>query len=265
MLQALFALIFSFSAVASDCDVLFDERAEGLQKAREAYSCYEKNQRAERATKAHALSRMSYLKFYMSEYFAGDKSDALLEGIRLAENAVLLYGAKYDVASYLKLPAAEKEIVGWALYNYGLTTSRYVDISGPLEAIRRMEDIKKSMNSIIRMKEEPVSFFGAHRTLGIFHMKVPAIAGGDIKLSEAYLNKAVSSTIAFSNVSAYPSNNLALGELYLKLNQDAKACGQIALVAGLTDSDILKLNNGHVLESRQTVMKARELLEKKCR
>lgn len=258
------ALLFPLVSFAENCDVLFEDRHEGLEKAREAFNCYESSREESRLAKGHALSRMSYLKFYLAEFFTETKSSELLDGIKLAETGVLLYGTKYDVASYLKLAPEEKESLGELLYNYGLTMSRYIDLAGPLEAIRRMEDIKKSMNSVIRMKEEAVSFYGAHRTLGIFHMKVPAIAGGDIKLSEAYLNKAVSATIAFGNMSAYPSNNLALGELYLKLNQDAKACGLISEVAALTESDIVKLSNGHLLESRQTVKKAQDLLEKKC-
>lgn len=265
MLRALFVFLFPVIAFASNCDVLFDERHEGLQKSREALGCYESNQGATRPLKAHALSRMSYLKFYIAEYFMEKKSTLLLEAIAHAEQGILLFGTKYDLATYLKLPAEEKETLGWLLYNYGLTTSRYVELSGPLEAIRRMEDIKKSMNTIIRMREEAVSFYGAHRTLGIFHMKVPGIAGGDIKLSEPYLTKAVNSSLAFGAMSAFPSNNLALAELYLKLNQDQKACDLISSVAKLSENDIQKLMNGHILETRQTVKKASELLEKKCR
>lgn len=266
MIHALILALFSSLTLASTCDGLFDLRHEGERRSVEALNCYQAQAKSsERIVKAHALSRMSYLKFYINEYFNEARTAPLLEGIRLAEEGVNLFGNKYDIASYLKLPAAEKEVLGWAMYNYGLTMSRYVDIAGPLEAIRRMEDIKKSMNSIIRMKEEDVSFFGAHRTLGIFHMKVPAIAGGNIKLSEPYLTKAITSTLAFSGISAFPSNNLALAELYLKQNQDSKACSMIGAVAALTESDILKLANGHILESRQTVQKAKELQAKKCR
>ncbi len=264
MLRGLFLFLFPVVVFASNCDVAFDERHEGIQKSREALECFEKSVSGARQEKAHALSRISYLKFYIAEFFMEKKSTLLLEAIAQAEQGVLLFGAKYDVAAYLKLPAVEKEILGGLLYHYGLTTSRYIELAGPLEAIRRMEDIKKSMNTIIRMKEESVSFFGAHRTLGIFHMKVPAIAGGDIKLSEPYLTKAINSTLAFGTMSAYPSNNLALGELYLKENRDQEACELITAVATLSESDILKLVNGHILETRQTVKKANELLEKKC-
>lgn len=264
-LMAIFAVLFPVISFAQNCDDLFEERHLGATKAREAFSCYEKSVTASRLDKGHALSRMSYLKFYISEYFPADKSNALLEGIALAEKGVLLYGPKYDVTAYLKLSPEEKHSLGWLLYNYGLTTSRYVEIAGPLEAIRRKEDIQKSMTTIIRMKEEPVSFYGAHRTLGIFHMKVPAIAGGNIKLSEPYFTKAIQSTIAFGTISAFPSNNLALAELYLKLNQDAKACAEIKSVAALSENDIVALANGHILETRQTVAKARDLMEKKCR
>lgn len=266
MVRSLILVLFSFSAFASECDSLFDLRHEGQTRSTEAQNCYQAQSKSgERIVRAHALSRMSYLKFYINEYFNEARTAPLQEGMKLAEDAVTLFGTKYDVAGYLKLPANEKEVLGWAMYNYGLTMSRYVDLAGPLEAIRKMEDIKKSMNTIIRMKEEDVAFFGAHRTLGIFHMKVPAIAGGDIKLSEPYLTKAITSTIAFNGISAFPSNNLALAELHLKQNADSKACAIIASVAALTESDILKLSNGHILESRQTVGKAKELLAKKCR
>lgn len=264
-LLAILAVLFPVISFAQTCDDLFEERHTGVAKAREAFSCYEKSASATRLEKAHALSRMSYLKFYINEYFSEAEKEPLLEGIKFAETGLLLFGTKYDVAAYSALPAAEKEALGWLLYNYGLTTSRYVDIAGPLEAIRRKEDIQKSMTTIIRIKEDAVSFYGAHRTLGIFHMKVPAIAGGNIKLSEPYFTKAIQSTLAMGTLSAFPSNNLSLGELYLKLNQDAKGCAEIKLVASLTDNDIVALSNGHILETRQTVVKARDLLEKKCR
>lgn len=265
MFQVVFLVFTALTAFASDCDSLYDLRHESSQRATEALSCYSKISSSSRLEKAHALSRMSYLKFYINEYFSEAQKEPLLEGIRFAETGLLLFGTKYDVAAYTNLPADEKEVVGWLLYNYGLTTSRFVDIAGPLEAIRRKEDIQKSMTTIIRMKEESVSFYGAHRTLGIFHMKVPAIAGGNIKLSEPYFTKAIQSTIAMGTLSAFPSNNLSLGELYLKLNQDAKGCAEIKMVASLTDNDIVALSNGHILETKQTVAKARDLLEKKCR
>lgn len=263
MFQALFAAFFSLTVFASNCDDLFNVRHESSQRATEALNCFAKTPGTTRLEKAHALSRMSYLKFYINEYYTESQREPLLDAITNAEDGILLFGTKYDVAAYSALPAPEKEELGWLLYNYGLTLSRYVDLSGPLEAIRRMEDIKKSMNTIIRMKEESVSFYGAHRTLGIFHFKVPAIAGGDIKLSEPYILKAINSTLA-GTVSAFPGNNVALGELYVKLNQDAKACAQFALVANLSENDIARLSNGHILETRQSIKKARDLGQK-CR
>lgn len=265
MLVSLFGIIFSSGVFAADCESLFEARHEGLRTAKEALSCFEKDASSDRSIRGKGLSRRSYLKFFIAEHFDQKPSETLLEGIALAEEGLLLFGAKYDVASYGKLSSADRMTVAELLYNYGLTTARYVDLAGPLEAIRRMEDIKKSMNSIIRMKEEGTAFFGAHRTLGIFHMKVPAIAGGDIKLSEAYLTKARNSTLAFGSVSAYPSNNLALAELYLKLGQTQRACGELLRVSELTDADVVRLNNGHILETKKTIAEARELKAKKCR
>ena len=194
------------------------------------------------------------------------KMTVLSEGISLAERGILLYGEKYNVAEYLKLNAPEKETLAWLLYNYGLTTSRYVDLAGKFEAIKRMEDIKKSMNSIIRMKEEKTSFFGAHRTLGIFHMKVPAIAGGRIEISKQYLDKAVAETKDETGLSQYPANNIALADLYYKLGKNEEACEQLALVKDLDEAKILDLDNGHVIETTADVKEAKESYRtRRCR
>lgn len=259
--------VMSSIGFASDCDSLFDRRHEGQNVAQTSYDCYKSilTQTSDLETQAHSYQRMTYLKFYIAEYYLDQKMPTLLEGIAVADKGLALFGEKYNVANYLKVPAGAKHELGWLLYNYGLSVSRYVDLAGKFEAIKRMEDIKKSMNSIMRMNEESVSFYGAHRTLGIFHMKVPAIAGGRIELSEQYLKKAVASTSYSGILSRFPQNNLSLAELFLKLDKKDLACEQISIVAALKDSDVATLDNGHPLETTLTLKKAREMMiTKKC-
>lgn len=264
--RLLIAFTIPSIALASNCDELFKKRST-LKNSEEAYKCFELESKSpDRVTKAWALSQMSYLKFFMAEFFMDYKMTALSEGIALAEKGILLYGDKYDVASYSKLEKKDKEVLATLLYNYGLTTSRYVDLAGKFEAIKRMEDIKKSMNSIIRIKEESTAFYGAHRTLGIFHMKVPAIAGGRIEISKQYLDKAVTETQDETGLSLYPANNIALGDLYYKLGKNDEACAQLELVTNLDEGKVRALENGHFTETMSDVQSAKESYRsRRCR
>ncbi len=259
-------LLFSLLTLAQDkCLDLFNQRNLGLQSSEVAFNCYKTSNETSKEMRAYNLAQMSYLKFFIAEYFLEKKEEALLEGIELAERAVLLYGVKYSLTTYNTLPDSERKVLALALYNYGLTTSRYIDIKGQWEAIKRMEDIKKSMNTIIRMKEEKTAFYGAHRTLGIFHIKVPYIAGGRIELAKNFLSTAVEQTKYNQDLSLYPANNVAYAELMFKEGQDKEGCYQVNLVASLTTEDIKKMDNGLYLETLQSVKDAKTLIQnKKC-
>ena len=268
MFIALLATLFSTLVLANPaCDELFINRENGKAEAMEALSCYQKeqSQQTQKEGKAHGLNRMSYLKFFIAEYHLNEKEDMLLEGIELAEKSMLLFGTKYSVPEYSKLSATEKKLVAEALYNYGLTTARYIDIKGQWEAIKRMEDIKRSMNTIIRIKEEATSFYGAHRTLGIFHTKVPVIAGGKIELAKEYMTTVLEKTKFSGDVSLYPANNLAYADLMFKLENKKEYCHHINIVAALTEDDVRSMDNGLFFESMQSVKEAKKLASaRKC-
>lgn len=268
MMLSLGLLLFSLLSFAQDnCLEKFNTRHLSLTNAQNALSCYKTQADAgmSRELKTKSLSQMSYLKFFIAEYHSDNKEELLLEGIEFAEKAILLYGPKYTLATYTALPAAEKSALAEALYHYGLTTARYIDIKGQWEAIKRMEDIKKSMNTIIRMKEESTAFYGAHRTLGIFHIKVPFIAGGRIELARNFLTTALQQTSYSKDLSLYPANNVAYAELMFKESQDKEGCYHASLVASLNTEDVAKMDNGLYLETLQSVKDAKSLLQlKKC-
>lgn len=256
MFRIVFLLVLPLYAHAS-CENFFNNRHQELAQTDLAIECYEKEVTStDHATKAKAMSQLSYLHFFKAQFYLENKMPTLLQGVALAEKGLLLFGKKYDVNAYNSLPATEKKIVGELLYNYGLCTSRYIDLAGKFEAIRRMDDIKKSMNTIMRIGEESVAHYGAHRTLGIFHMKVPAIAGGRIELSKNYLEKAVVETRVNGGVSSYPSNNVALSDLYYKLKLNEASCDHLKIVASLSKEDVKALNNGYYFESLEAVKDA---------
>lgn len=264
-----YAMVFFslFSYANSNCDELYTKRDTDLATAQEALKCYEIDQTTitSREQKAHALNRMSYLKFFIAEYHLSEKEETLLEAINLAEKSVLLFGTKYSVTEYMNLSSPEKKLLAEALYNYGLTTSRYIDIKGQWEAIKRMEDIKRSMNTIIRIKEDATAFHGAHRTLGIFHTRVPVIAGGKIELAKQYLQTVLENTAFSGDVSRFPANNIAYSDLMYKLENKKVYCHHVNIVAALTETEVRAMDNGLFFETMQSVKDAKKLvISRKC-
>lgn len=261
-------MTFSVLANANDnCDELFIKREEGLSASKLAFNCYQVNlaNQKERVSISHHLNQMSYLKFFMAEFFMEEKTDVLLEAIDLSEKSLLLFGTKYSIPTYEKLSPSEKKSLADSLYYYGLTTSRYIDIKGQWEAIKRMGDIKRSMDSLIRIKEESTAFFGAHRTLGIFHMKVPAIAGGKIELSKQYLLYAIENSKFSGDLSLFPANNIAYSELLMKLDKKEESCHQLKIVAELSEPEVRSMDNNLFYETMEKVKEAKELIQtRKC-
>lgn len=261
MLNFIFLVIASLSFAQTDCESLNDARETGLVKAREALSCYEisLSSATTRETKAHTLNQISYLKFFIAEYFLETKTPTLFEGMALAEESVLLFGPKYSLNDYRLLAPSELKLLAVALYNYGLLTSRYVDLMGTVEALKRMGDIKKSMSSILRIKEDGVAHYGAHRTMGIFHTKVPAIAGGDMNIAKDFLVKAIDMTQYKPGISTYPANNIAYSDWLYKRGLTNESCAQLKLILSLNEEDIRAMNNDLVFESMVDLKKGNEL------
>lgn len=255
------AFLSALTFANSTCEELYLNREVGQTAAMEALKCYENDLTtiSDREQKAHTLNRISYLKFFIAEYHLNEKEETLLQAINLSEKSMLLFGTKYAVTEYMTLTASEKRLLAEALYNYGLTTARYIDIKGQWEAIKRMEDIKRSMNTIIRIKEEATAFYGAHRTLGIFHTKVPVIAGGRIELAKQYMKTVLENTVFAGDVSLYPANNLAYADLMFKLENKKEYCHHLSIVAALTETEVRSMNNGLFFESMQAVKDAKKL------
>lgn len=263
MLKLLLAfLVLPAFATADTCQTEFDRRGSGSQRTQEALTCYSELLKTSlsRNDKAHALTQLSYLKFFQAEYFSHQKEKLLLEAMGTAEKAVLLFGSKYSLSEYRQLPLNDQKVLAEALYNYGLIVARYIDEKGVIEALKRMDDIKKSMNTIIRLKQEAVAHYGAFRVLGIFHMKVPSIAGGDINLSKDYLPKAISGSLYSPGLSRYPLNNLVYSDLLFKLGKNQESCDQLKLLAQLSPEEVRSMDNGMLFESLQNVEAAKEQL-----
>jgi hypothetical protein len=267
MIKILMIILPMISFAQDSCDSLFEAREKGQSFAEEALFCYEKELESAqtRTLKAHCLNRMGYLKFFIAEYFLDDKFSTLYEGMELSEKSVLLFGPKYSLADYRTLTPEESKILAIGLYNYGLNTARYIDISGTVEALKRMGDIKRSMSSIMRIKEDSVAHYGAHRTMGIFHTKVPAIAGGEMSTGKELLIKALEMTKTTLGVSSYPANNIAYSDWLYKSGKTEESCAQLKHVSELEEKDVRSLNNGLFFESMMDVKKAKGLLvEREC-
>ena len=268
MLKLLLLIAVPFMVYAEEsCPDLFANRGSGLVNSQQAFTCYQASitPTSSRRDVTHALNQMAYLKFFIAENFMKEKEDTLLESINISEKALSKFGPKYNLVEYRKLSDEERKVVAEALYTYGLTVARYVDVKGFLEALKRMDDIKKSMLTIIRLKEEATAFYGAHRVLGIFHMKVPAIAGGDIEISKEYLPKAVQSTLFSGELSRYPLNNTVYADLLYKLGKTQESCHQLRLVAALTDEEVSNLDNGLLFETLGNVRDAKvKMINHKC-
>lgn len=251
MFLLVLSFLISFSAFAQSCDEHYAARGEGIERAQAASRCHQKAlaDASTRVEQAHHYNRIAYLKFFIAEYFLADKTEMLRESFETAERGMLLFGKKYALAEYRLLSADEKRQLSLALYHYGLAVSRYVDIKGIAEALLRMDDIKRSMTTIIRLQESATVFHGAHRTLGIFHMKVPAIAGGDIETAKNYIPLAVTSTRYIGELSQFPLNNLVYADLLHKLNSKVEGCAQLRLVANLTREEVIALDNGYIHET----------------
>jgi hypothetical protein len=262
MLKFLIILFPVISLAQSQCDLLYTQRDGGQMKAEEALVCYEQTYAnlSSREEKSNSLNKMSYLKFFIAEYFLREKIGTLYEAMDLAEKSVLLFGEKYSLSDYRTLSEEEINLLAIALYNYGLTTARYIDLKGVMEALSRMGDIKKSMQTIIRLKKEEIVHYGAHRTLGIFYMKVPGIAGGDMKLSKEYFDKALLMTKVKEQLSSYPANNIAFAEWLYKSGKNKEACDQLKVISSLSESEVKELNNDLFYESMIDVKKSKELI-----
>ncbi len=267
MFKLMLAALISLPAFADNCSSVFDRRGESASVNLEAINCYEKSLRnvTDAETKSQYLVRLSYLKFFQAENYSQRKESLLFEAMEIAEKGVLLFGSKYSLGDYRQLSASSQTLVAEALYNYGLIVARYVDEKGVVEALKRMDDIKKSMTTIIRLKQESVAHYGAHRVLGIFHTKVPSIAGGDLKLAKTYLETAVKGSLYSGDLSRYPLNHIVYSDYLYKVGENDRACAELRKVINLTESDLRTLDNGLFHESMDNIASAKaSFKERKC-
>ena len=92
MLRIIFLMALPLLAIANEipnnnCEALFHAREEGLEASQQAYNCFQQNlpNEIEKENMAHDLNQMSYLKFFMAEYFMEEKTEFLSDAIDLSE------------------------------------------------------------------------------------------------------------------------------------------------------------------------------------
>lgn len=263
LIPILITLVMANFSYADSCKESYRNRGISLQKTDEALNCYQEDLKSltNILDRANAYANLSYLEFFKAEMFLTEKLSALESSINYAQKGAELFGELFDVVSYRKLDDVSKIVLAKNLYNYGTSVARYVDIKGKWEAIKRMGDIKNSMNSILRIGQADIAYHGAHRTLAIFHMKVPAIAGGKKELSKKYFLIVMDKTSYRGDLSRYPVNNLMFAEYYYSEKMLPAACRQLALIKDLDESEVKQMANGLYYETLKDVEKAKKVFK----
>lgn len=268
MLKILGLIVFSILSTTTyaNCLDLYTERAESLAKTNDAIECFKQLETTASGNiaKSEALIKITYLHMFKSEFYTEDSGQKMLElksAMIKSEAAALLFGRLFDIRGYETLGETEKDQVAKALYFYGTAMSRYVEIKGKIEAIKRLSRIKRTMNSVLRIGRDSLEHYGAHRTLAILNAKVPVIAGGDKELARKYFEIVIKNTQTILGASSYPLNNLMFAEFLFENATKAEACAQLEKIAALTTEEVESLNNGYTAETLSDVRKANEKLK----
>ncbi|MBD65984.1 MAG: hypothetical protein CME62_12305 [Halobacteriovoraceae bacterium] len=269
-MKNLIILIIAIVSVNSfaNCDDLYERRGESLSTLKLGKQCLKDliaTSNLSKDLKGEAISDLSYLMFFEAEYYLDNDEDKMLAALNKAKEGAEIFGELNDFRVYRKLSQAEQAALAEALYNFGTITARYIDLKGKWEAIKRMGDIKKPMSSVIRLKQQEYAHYGAHRTLAIFYLKVPGIAGGSIEKSKEFFDVVMKQTTDATGLSSYPLNNMVYADYLFEVDKDKEACAQLAMVKNLTAADIAKLDNGFEFETGEQVKEAaRRFAANKC-
>jgi hypothetical protein len=235
-----FLTTFSLYASANDCNTLYDNRGEDLDTTVLAYSCFEDLNKSNisKLKKSSNLNKMSYLKFFQASFFENDSINSLATSFTLAKDSIKLYAPLFNRVDVLALPSSQVDQVALSYYLYGTAVSKYVDLKGKWEAIKRKSEIKNTMKMILGLKKPSTFHFGAYRTLAIFNLKVPKIAGGDLKKSGMFFKKLFKDSMTEINVISYPVGHIFYSEYLFKIGKKNDACKELDLVKSLTDQEI---------------------------
>jgi len=230
---------------AEDCETFYENRGSSITTLEEAYNCFQTKVQSPSATKdskAYGLNKMSYLKFFEGIYYGNSPEKKLIKSFELAKEAILLYGEMNDRSILNTLKKSQIQEVALSYYLFGTSVSKYVDLKGKWEAIKRMSEIKNSMKMILSLREPSTYHYGAFRTLGIFNMRVPSIAGGSLPRSKMFFERLINASTNNNGVMTYPVGHLYYAEYFWITDQKESACLQLEKLLNLDEEEI-KVNH----------------------
>ena len=224
--------------LASECESYYKKRGESLSTTNKAITCYESLTADSKLVKSEKLNKISYLKFFKATYFEDNSLENLKDAYNTAKDSIEQYSSMFDSTAARSLEEDQKEEVALSYYLYGTAVSKYVDLKGKWEAIKRMSEIKNSMTIILKMREAQTFHFGAYRTLAIFNLKVPSIAGGDLNKSKLFFERMMEESKNELGLSSYPVGHFYYAEYLFRVSKKAEACSELFLLKNLSDKDI---------------------------
>jgi len=233
-------ITISSIASATECNDLYSSRGQNLQTTIDAYNCFDNNNEGNISNheKSVNLNKMAYLKFFEGSFYENDALNSLYKSFSLAQDAIKLYGPLFNKEAVIDLPTVQVEEVALSYYLYGTSLSKYVDLKGKWEAIKRMSEIKNTMKMILSLKKPSTFHFGAYRTLAIFNLKVPKIAGGSLSRSGMFFEKLMKESKTQINVISYPVGHIFYAEYLRRIGKNQESCQQLDLIKSLTNDEI---------------------------
>jgi len=150
------------------------------------------------------------------------------------------------------------------IYFYAISLANYSELKHFTEALQNWPTVEKLMINLIKIKASTVQYYGAHRTLAIANMKMPA-PFGDLKLAESYMKKAYTETLLSKGTSVYMFNTVTYAEILIKRGQKNSACLILSQVKDFTPMQIADLNPSYIPENLINLEKAKTLYrESQC-
>lgn len=128
------------------------------------------------------------------------------------------------------------------LYYYGVSLANFSELDHFTTAVKNWPTVRRSMMELLRLGEQNVHFYGAHRTLGIANVKMPA-PFGSVNRAVDYLKIAFEQTFSKKyKTSIYSFNTLHYAIALSKKNLNKEACKLIEDFLTLNDQDLFNMD-----------------------
>jgi hypothetical protein len=142
------------------------------------------------------------------------------EGIKAAAEGLKAYGldtkdslTDANIDAIKALPKAEKDQVAAALFYKGLNLGQWGNANGITSSLTRWPELRKTLESVIRIGNKEIHHYGPYRILGRAYHKIPGFLGGDMAKAEKYLQTAFDGTLnKETGLSTYGHNTYFLIE-----------------------------------------------------